>query len=200
MQVAFLLSPGEFETARKAFSKRMQSRAKRALPWLNVGFALAMAITHLLAGFRFFLHPHRAPDRFALVLVPIWLAIAVVHWATRHRLDPEPDYGKEQVFEFGEEGIFRLAAGNTKLRVPWTKIGRYAETDEFFLLSSPWPWGTGKPEKLSILARQKKPVLYILPKRAFDAGDIGRFRDLLQRKLSVWAKNPGLKADTILTV
>jgi hypothetical protein len=198
MQVTFLLSHGEFETARKAFSKRTHSRARRALPWLNIAVPLVMALVCLLEGFRFFLHPHRTPDIFSIALTPLWLAIAAFHWRRRNQFHFDPDYANEQVFELSADGIVRGPDGTARVRVPWTKISRYVETDEFFLLSSPWPWGNQKPEKPSMF-RQDKPVLYILPKRAFDSGDVERFRDLLQRKLSVWAKNPSLKAETILT-
>jgi YcxB-like protein len=92
-----------------------------------------------------------------------------------------------------------VTEGAGRVKAPWTKISRFTETDEFFLLSSPWPWGTEKPGKPSLLRRQDTPALFILPKRAFNSGDVERLRDLLQRKLSVWAKNPGLKSDTILT-
>lgn len=99
-----------------------------------------------------------------------------------------------------EDGLFfRGPSEAAQVKVGWTKISRYLETDEFFLLSSPWPWGLEKLEKPSVVRRQDRYVLFILPKRAFNSGDIERFRDLLQRKLSVWAKNPSLKAETVLT-
>lgn len=160
-----------------------------------------MALILLLESFAFFRHRHGPLDLFfSLGLAPVWLLIAAVGWWRKwHRPDFEPDYAKEQHFDLTEEGIFRVTEGTAKVRVPWTKIGRYVETDEFFLLSSPWPWGIDKPAKPSILAKQDKPTLYILPKRAFGSADAERFRGLLQRKLSVWAKNPGLKAETILT-
>ena len=123
---------------------------------------------------------------------------AVGWWRYWHRRDLEPDYAKEQHFDLAEEGIFRVTEGTAKVRVPWTKIGRYVETDEFFLLSSPWPWGIDKPGKPSILAKQVKPTLYILPTG---------FRFRRRREISWVAaekalrlgKNPGLKAEMILT-
>jgi YcxB-like protein len=99
-----------------------------------------------------------------------------------------------------EDALFRGTREAAQVKVGWTKISRYVETDEFFLLSSPWPWGLEKPERPSVVRKQDRYVLFILPKRAFNSGEIERLRDLLQRKLSVWAKNPSLKADPILTV
>jgi YcxB-like protein len=199
MQIAFLLSPRELEDARKLFMQRTQSLNRRALSWLAVGAPLLLALMYLLAdGINFFRHPGHAPDRFDQALVLVWLALAALSWYRRDQwFNPEPDYGKAQSFELEEDGIFRATEGDNKVRVPWTKISRYAETDEFFLLYSPWPWGTEKQSPR--LGKQERPVLFILPKRAFEPGNVGRFGDLLQRKLSVWAKNPGLKADTVLS-
>lgn len=199
MQVVFLLSSRELEDARRLFLKRTQSLNRRALHWLNVGAPLLVALLYLLAaGLNFFRHPGRAPDRFDLVAIPVWLAIAASSWYRRGQwFNPEPDYGKDQSFELEEDGIFRGTEGGRKVRVPWTKISRYAETDEFFLLYSPWPWGTEK--RSPRFGKQERPVLFILPKRAFEPANVPWFSDLLQRKLSVWAKNPGLKADTILS-
>jgi hypothetical protein len=160
---------------------------------------LLMVIVLLLSGFRFFRHPHRSPDIFGIALATAWLVIAVFQWKRRHQFHFDPDYANEQIFEFDEDGIIRGTEATAKTRVPSTKISRYVETDEFFLLSSPWPWGIEKPEKPSVLGRQDKPVLYIVPKRALNSADVDRFRDLLQRRLSVWAKNPDLKKDTVLS-
>lgn len=197
MQVTFLLSASEVEAAGKAYARRIHSLARRAQPWLNIASPLMMALLSLLEGFRFFLHPHRPPDTFFIALAPAWLLLAALHWRKRHQFHFDPDYANEQTFELDEDGIVRGAEATVKPRVPWTKISRYVETDDFFLLSSPWPWGIEKPEKPSAFRKQDIPVLYILPKRAFGAGDVERLRDLLQRKLSVWAKNPDLKKDPV---
>jgi len=200
MQVTFQLSAAELKTARRAYSRRMHSFARRAQPWLSLASSLVLALIYLISGFHFFRHPHRTPDVFSFVLVVAWLLTAVFEWWrwSRQR-DFDPDYSNEQTFELEEDGIFRGTVGTDRVKVPWTKISRYVETNEFFLLASPWPWGIEKPGKPSLLRKQDMPVLYILPKRAFGSGDLNRFSDLLQRKLSVWAKNPSLKADTILT-
>jgi hypothetical protein len=199
MRVTFLLTEAELKTARRVYSKRVHSFARRAQPWLNIAGPLVMALLSLVEGFRFFLHPHRPPDTFFIALAPVWLALAAFHWRNRHQFHFDPDYANEHTFELGEDGIFRSTGGTAKIKTSWTKISRFVETDEFFLLSSPWPWGIEKPEKPALLRKRDTPVLFILPKRAFASGDIERFRDLLQRKLSVWAKNPRLKADMILT-
>lgn len=199
MRVAFQLTAAELKTARRAYSRRFHSLGRRAQPWLNLATPLVMAFILLLDGLRFFRHPGH-PDVFDLVFVPLWLALAALGWwRQRRQRDFEPDYSREQVVELLEDGIFRGVSVEQKVKVPWTKISRFTETDEFFLLSSPWPWGIEKPETPSLLRKQDLPVLFILPKRAFSSGDVERFRDLLQRKLSVWAKDPGLKADAILT-
>jgi len=165
---------------------------------VNVGAPLLLAFVYLLAdGITFFRHPGRAPDRFDQAAVLVWLAIAVFNWYRRDQFNFEPDYAKKQSFELEEDGIFRETGSLAKVRVPWTKISRYAETDEFFLLYSPWPWGT--EEQSPRLGKQERSVLFILPKRAFEPENVGRFSDLLARKLSVWAKNPDLKADMILS-
>jgi hypothetical protein len=200
MQVAFLLSATELKTARKAYSKRVHSILRRAQPWVNLAGLIVLALILLLEGSQFSRHPRWQLDIFSLVFGNTWLLLAALDWRRQRRQrEFEPDYRDEQCFELEEDGLFRGTAGSPKVKVPWTKISRFTETDEFFLLASPWPWGIEKPEKPSLIKKQDKPVLYILPKRAFASGDIERFRDLLQRKLSVWAKNPSLKADPILT-
>ena len=78
--------------------------------------------------------------------------------------------------------------------VPWTKISRFAENDEMFLLVSPWPWGTPSPS-IWRNAFQAKPVVFIAPKEAFGPGDADSFRALLRDKLSIWAKKQNV-ADT----
>jgi hypothetical protein len=167
---------------------------------LSFTASLVLAVVYLISAFHFFRHPSRPPDFFNLLFVLAWLLLATVEWWRQwHQRDFDPDYGKEQCFEFSEDAILRGTDPTTTVRLPWTKISRYVETDDFFILSSPWPWGIEKPEKPSVFRKQKMPVLYILPKRAFASGDVERFRNLLQSELSVWAKNPGLKADAILT-
>lgn len=199
MQVTFLLSPLELKTARRAYSRHFHSLGRRAQPWLNLATSLILALVLSLDGFRFFRRPGRRPDFFELLFVALWLAVAAIGWwRQRRQREFDPDYGSEQTFELQEDGIFHGMEGNAKVRVPWTKISRFVETEEFFLLSSPWPWGTEKPGKPSLL--RKQAVRFILPKRAFNSEDVDQFRDLLQRKLSVWAKNPALKAHTILTL
>jgi hypothetical protein len=200
MQVTFQLSSAELKTARRAYARRIHSFARRAQPWLNLAASIVMVFVYLTSGFHFFRNPRWRPDTFTLVLGTIWLLPAAFHWwRRRHERDFDPDYSNEQTFELEEEGLFRGTDSDARVKIPWTKISRFTETDEFFLLASPWPWGIEKPEKPSLLKKQDTPVLFILPKRAFAAGHVERFRDLLQRKLSVWAKNPNLKGDTILT-
>jgi hypothetical protein len=198
MRITFVLTSVELKTAQKVFSRRTHSLATRFQAWLNPAAPLAMAIILLMSGFRFFRHPYRTPDIFALVTVPVWLASAAIQWIRKRSVLVDPDYRKEQTLELEEDGLFRSTAEAARIRVPWTKISRYVETDEFFLLSSPWPWGIGQPAKPSALGTQGKAPLYILPKRAFADGDVEQVRDLLRRKLSVWAKNSDLKAATIL--
>ena len=55
-----------------------------------------------------------------------------------------------------------------------------------FLLVSPWPF-----RPMARAALQAKPVVVVLPKRAFSSADITAFRDLSQQHLSIWAKNAG---------
>lgn len=160
---------------------------------------MVMALVYLIAGLHLFRHQRR-PNICGLILAFTWLLAAAFEWRRQlHQRDFEPGYAKGQTFELEEDGLFRDTVSAARVKVPLTKISRYVETDEFFPLASPWPWGIEKPEKPSPRRKQDKPVLFILPKRAFASADIERFRDLLQRKLSVWAKNPRLQADTILT-
>ena len=157
-----------------------------------------MPLILLLDGLSFVRHQRRL-DVYSLTLLFTFILLAASEWRRQLRQrDFSPDYGSEQTFELQEDGIFRRTEGEARAKVPLTKISRFVETDEFFLLSSPWPWGAEKPGKPSLLRKEDTPVLFILPKRAFNSGDVDQFRDLLQRKLSVWAKNPNLKADTIL--
>ena len=200
MRVTFLLTATELKTARRSYLRGAHSFARRVQAGLNVAAPLVMALLSLLEGFRFFLRPHRPPSTFFIALAPVWLALAALQWRKRNQLHFDPDYAIAQTFELDEDGISRESEASVESRVPWTKISRYVETDEFFLLSSPWPWGIAKPEKPSAFRKPDTPVLYILPKRAFGSGEVELFRDLLQRRLSLWAKNPRLKADAILTV
>ncbi len=199
MRVTFLLTAEELKTARKAYSKRVHSFLRRAQPWLSLASLLAMPLILLFDGLSFIRHQRRL-DIYNLTLLFAFTALAVREWRTwrRHR-DFDPDYSMEQTFYLEDDGLFRGTVGMSRVKVPWTKISRFTETDEFFLMASPWPWGIDKPGKPSLIRKQDRPVLFILPKRAFASGDVERFRDLLQRKLSVWAKNPSLKADTMLT-
>jgi len=200
MRVSFWLSTLELKTARNTFSKRVHSRARRALPWLNLAASLLMVIVSLLSGFHYFRQPHRSPDVFDIVIATLFLVSAAFQWRMRAKFAFDPDYAKEQTFELEEDGLFRGIEGAARVKVPWTKISRYVETDEFFLLASPWPWGIVKLERPTVLGRHDRPVLYIVPKRVLNSSDADRFRDLLQRRLSVWAKNPDLKKEAVLSV
>lgn len=191
MQVDFRLTSAEVTEARRVFYCRLQSRTQRVLNRFFIGVGVAMVTW---AAFIFFLnrgHRGTLPD-----LSLMGTLLIVVGLSLRRRLSEfssEPDYSQKQTMEFEEEGILRSTWPHTKVRLPWTKISRYVETDDMFLLLSPWPWGMEHNPTRPMRIWRMKPVIYIVPKRAFASNDVERFRDLLQRRLSIWAENPGLR-------
>jgi len=124
--------------------------------------------------------------------------LAVQSWRMHHEFAGEPDYSEEQTFTVEDDGIFRSTRPGKSVKLPWTKISNYADSENMFLVVSPWPWGAESEPKVSwYAALRPKPVVVILPKRAFGPGEVGQFRELLDRKVSVWAKLRSRKTLTL---
>jgi len=124
--------------------------------------------------------------------------LEVQSWRMHHEFAGEPDYSEEQTFTVEDDGIFRSTRPGKSVKLPWTKISNYADSENMFLVVSPWPWGAESEPKVSwYAALRPKPVVVILPKRAFGPGEVGQFRELLDRKVSVWAKLRSRKTLTL---
>lgn len=63
------------------------------------------------------------------------------------------------------------------------QVSRFVETEEMFLLISPWPFMANARASL-----QSKPVVIVLPKRSFTQPDLVAFRALAHEQLSIWAQ------------
>jgi hypothetical protein len=190
MRISFKLSSLELKAARKVFYG-LHTQGERALPWLSFAPCVIFAVSFLI---QLFLRPDRSPSFMLLALSPVFLVSGFVSWRQLHEFAAEPDYSHEQMLDVGEDGVFRSTWPGMRVKLPWTKISKYRETGDMFILVSPWPWGAESEPKLSwTTSGRLKPVVLIVPKRAFAAGELEQFRALLDRKLSVWAKSASMR-------
>jgi hypothetical protein len=188
MQITFRLTQNELKKARRTAFLRFRSRTER---YASYFFAVS-SIVLIGLGMLFLCYGRTRAAEQLLALSPV--VTAGIGFARTRTFASEPDYTEKQRFDVQEYGIFRLPFVGTQMKVPWTKISRYVETKDFFLLLSPWPWGAEAEPKVSwSTAWRLKPVLLVLPKRVFPPEDIVRFRILTQQRLSVWARNPNLQ-------
>ena len=175
VQVSFQLTPQELKNAKELYYARVHSRMVRATCWGAITLGLIAAIVVLINIYRY-------PRQSRAEGVAIVCALTSYGFITRRRLHEfasEPDYRENQTAQLGPEGIdFPLL----RFHLPWTKISRFVESDEMFLLASPWPF---KPNGRASL--QSKPVIIVLPKRSFPQSDLAAFRKIAQEQLAVWA-------------
>ncbi len=176
MQISFQLSPQELKYAKDLYYSRVHSRMIRATCWVAITVGLLIAIVVLVDIYR---HPHASH----ITNVAAVCAFTSYGFTTRRRLHEfasEPDYRDQQTFELLPHGITFPLLRN---ELVWTRISRFVENDEMFLLISPWPFRAEGRASL-----QTKPVVIVLPKRAFKQTDVDVFRVLVQQQLSIWAK------------
>lgn len=193
VRIAFLLTQQELKQARYLVYHRLRTRGERLTDYASLTMAVALLIPNALLIYRGHM---RNWEDFCFPLLPIVFAlIAGRTWRQHHQFANQSDYSQEQTLEIEEDGIFRATAQGRSVKLPWTKISRYTESEDMFLLASPWPWGTEAELKGTWRnAWMPKPVLVILPKRTLGPADAERLRDLLDRKLSIWAKQRSLRA------
>ena len=189
MQVAFLLTRDELRRVRRLFYRHLQSRSERLIDYTLLAMPVVVVVASLLLIYRGTL---RRWEELPWALFGVFTVMAGDRWRRHHQFADQPDYSEKQTLEVGEDGIFRLTRPGQKVSLPWTKISKYAETPDMFLLMCPWPWGIETKSWWS--AWQTKPVLIIVPKRALCPGEDGQFRAFLTRKLSIWAKERSLAA------
>jgi YcxB-like protein len=191
MHIAFSLAQHELKQARHMLYHRLRSRAERLTDYSFVAIAVALLIASLPLLYRNHLR-HWGDFPWASIA---FLLLAVQSWRRHHQFADQPDYSEQQTLEIGEDSIFRVTRSGERIKLPWSKVSQYTESADMFILLSPWPWGAeAKPKVLWRNAWLTKPVLVVLPKRAFEPGNTQQFRELLDRKLSVWAKGRSIGA------
>ncbi len=188
LQVTFRLTRDELKKAHRAAFLSFRTRTERYVSYFSAAGSI------LLVGEGLFLlyfgRTHAITQ--LLPLFPI-VTVGIGFWRTR-TFSSEPDYSEKHRFDLQEYGIFHQPFVGEQMKIPWTKISRYTETKEFFLLMSPWTWATDREPKVSwTTAWRLKPVLFVLPKRVFSPEDIVSFRALAQQKLSAWARPQNLR-------
>ena len=176
MRVSFQLTPQELKNARQLYYSRVHSRLVRATPAVAIAIGVAMAVAVLLNIYR---HPDGSHTQ-GLLSLCIFTSYGFLTRKRLHEFGPEPDYRDEQFVELLPDGI---GLPTLRCSIPWTRISRFIESGDLFLLVSPWPF---RPNVRAGL--QTKAVVIVLPKRAFQERDIQEFRDLAQQHLSIWAK------------
>lgn len=177
VQISFQLSPQELTLARNLYYSRVHSRMVRAIPWLAISCGLLVTIPVLVKMYR-------RPDTSHSVGITAVCIFTAYGFMTRRRLHEfasEPGYRDAQIIELSAEGIDFPELRNL---IPWTKISRFVENDEMFLLISPWPFRANARASL-----QSKPVVIVVPKRVLAQADIEAVRTLAREQLSFWAQN-----------
>ena len=188
MRITFRLTRDELKKAQRSAFLSFRTRTERYASY----FCIVAAILVLSIGVFLLCNGRTHAATELLPLSPL-ITAATGLWRTR-TFATEPDYSEKQRFDLQEYGIFRQPFIGQQMKIPWTKISRYTETKDFFLLLSPWPWGAQAEAKVSWSTSWRlKPVLLVLPKRAFPPEDLFAFRDLLRQKLSVWAQAQNLR-------
>jgi hypothetical protein len=176
VQVSFQLTPEELKDARQLFYSRVHSRVVRVTPSAAIALGFVIAVAVLLNIYR---HPDGSHTQ-GLLVACIFTSYGFVTRKRLHEFGPEPDYRDEQVLEFVPDGV---GLPTLRCSISWTRFSRFIENDNMFLLVSPWPFRSNVRAGL-----QTKPVVIVLPKRAFSERDIQEFRDLSRQHLSIFAK------------
>ncbi len=176
MQVSFQLTPEELKNARRLFYSRAHSRLVRGTPSVAIAIGVVTAVAVLLNIYR---HPDGSHTA-GLAALCIFTSYGFVTRKRLHEFGPEPDYRDQQSIELLPEGV---GLPNLRCSLPWTRFSRFIENEDMFLLVSPWPFRTNVRAGL-----QTKPVVMVLPKRAFSESGIQEFRDLSRQHLSIYTK------------
>jgi hypothetical protein len=145
MQVSFRLTRDELKRAKRQAYYRLESRAKRYLDNVPIAAAFIMLGTMVLL---LYTHHWQASWNMPWGLVGFSVVFSVGRYRKRYSCT-DLDYSERQIFEIQDDGIYRSTWPGQRIRLPWTKIGKYAETEDMFLLVSPWPWGTEREPKVS---------------------------------------------------
>ena len=176
MQISFQLSEQELKNAKRLYYSRVHSRMIRATCWVAITLGLLAAIVVLVDIYR---HPHESRTG-GVAAVCIFTSYGFITRRRLHEFASQPDYRDQQTLKLGPDGItFPLLRNN----VPWTRISRFVENDEMFLLISPWPFAANARASL-----QSKPVVIVLPKRSFAKPDLAAFRTIAEEQLSICAR------------
>src|SRR5689334_5434726 len=136
----------------------------RVTCWGAITLRLIVAILVLVDMYR---HPHQSHTA-GVAGVCVFTTYGFISRKRLHEFASEPNYLDKQTVELGANGIDFPVLRNT---VAWTKISRFVENDEMFLLISPWPFRAEGRASL-----QSKPVVVVLPKRSFVQRDLAEFR------------------------
>lgn len=193
MHIAFLLTQPEISQARRLLYRQLRSRGERLTDYAYLAMSVALFVPTVLLVSRG--QVRHWEDFYSPLLPLVFLLMAAQTWRQHHQFANEADYSEDQTLEVREDGIFRTTAQCKAVTVSWGKISQYTESADMFVLASPWPRGVATEAKTRWRDTWlPKPVLIILPKRAFGPNDIEQFRNLLDRKLSIWAKQRSLSA------
>lgn len=187
MEIKFRLTRNELEKAQREAFSRFRSRVERIISY-SAATCLVPAV--ILSVWSIYRGHKQTVEQLSTLYIYFVLGISFLQSRTFSR---QPDYQRKQAFDFQEYGIFLSPALDTKTKIAWTKITRSAETKDFFLLLCPWPFARSEPKIFWNRLMRIRPALLIIPKRAIPPADIGAFRNLTQRRLSVGAKDPALQ-------
>jgi len=179
VQISFQLTPDELKAAKKLYYSRVHSRMVKVMCWAAITLGLIVAIVVLVDMYR---HPHQSRTA-GVAGVCVFTTYGFITRKRLHEFASEPDYLDKQTVELGPNGINFPVLRNT---VAWTKISRFVENDEMFLLISPWPFRAEGRASL-----QSKPVVVVLPKRSFTPPEIVAVRAIAQEQLSIRLKAKG---------
>jgi len=116
------------------------------------------------------------PSMIALaVFIGLMLIVEGTGVARNRRLRP-PSHRGDQAVAIDNDGFRINADGGLGQTVGWGRIAGFAESPHLFLLNSPrWPAVSSR-----MAFKYDRGFIYVIPKRAFNSGQIEEFRKLLK--------------------
>lgn len=185
MRIEFELRAEDGRETRRAYYRHLRRGLEQ---YLLLGVGLLFIAGSLLFGVKAVaagrgLHHF---SRSALVTFGEGWFMLIVGWfvakhgpiaALRH-----PGRGGIKTLDIGEDGITFGDPGRFAVSsLPWTDFSRFVETENLLVLLSVWPTNTASLYAYRV--RGAPACLYVVPKRAFAAGDGEEFRKLLRRHM-----------------
>ena len=185
MKIEFELRAEDGRETRRAYYRHLRSRFERYfLPCIGL-LLMADPVWEGLEAIASGRGLHHLSRGTILMFLEGWLLL-VVGWIAARR-GPlgalrHPGRGGIKTLDIGDDGITIGDPGRFAVSsFPWSDFSRFVETENLFILLSLYP--TNAASLFAYRAPAAPACLYVIPKRAFAAGEMEEFRKLLKQRM-----------------